>query len=103
MPFNADDLIGPIRNRIQLARHKWLDNFVFIHISKTGGTSLTKVLKILMSYSTALGENGEIGRSEWDSRFTFSVIRNLWDKAVSHYHLRVQTDQTDFGDRSVGF
>ena len=31
------------------------------------------------------------------------MIRNPWDKVVSHYHYRVQTNQTDLGRKEVGF
>lgn len=79
------------------------DNFVFIHINKTGGSSIEKALNLPFEHKTALEKIAEIGRQEWESRFIFSVIRNPWDKVVSHYHYRVQTNQTGLGVNTIGF
>ncbi|WP_198011359.1 sulfotransferase family 2 domain-containing protein [Synechococcus sp. PCC 7335] len=84
-------------------RHRWMDKFVFIHINKTGGTSVAKALNIPTIHRTALEKIEEIGREEWNRRFTFAVVRNPWDKVVSHYHYRVQTDQTNLGEGKVDF
>lgn len=80
-----------------------LNSFIFIHINKTGGSSIEKALNLPFEHKTALEKIGEIGRQQWDSKFTFSVIRNPWDKVVSHYHYRVQTNQTGLGVNSIGF
>ncbi|MDB9527389.1 sulfotransferase family 2 domain-containing protein [Oscillatoria sp. CS-180] len=93
----------PIRNKIQLIRHKWTDKFLFIHINKTGGTSIAKALNIPPKHDTALEKIEEVGRIEWDKRFTFAVVRNPWDKVVSHYYYRVQTNQTDLGSNQINF
>jgi chondroitin 4-sulfotransferase 11 len=79
------------------------DNFIFIHINKTGGSSIEKALNLPFEHKTALEKIEEIGHQQWESKFTFSVIRNPWDKVVSHYHYRVQTNQTGLGAKTIGF
>ena len=99
----SNNLPRPLKNRVQLIRHKWFDNFVFIHINKTGGTSIARALNIPTIHRTALEKIDELGRDEWDRRFTFAVVRNPWDKVVSHYYYRVQTDQTNLGQKKIEF
>lgn len=99
----SDSLFRPIKNRIQLMRHQWVDKFVFIHINKTGGTSIAKALNIPPKHNTALEKIEEMGRKEWDARFSFAVVRNPWDKVVSHYYYRIQTNQTNLGSKEIDF
>lgn len=99
----SNSLPRPLKNRVQLLRHKLIDKFVFIHINKTGGTSVANALNIPTIHRTALEKMSELGRHEWDRRFTFAVVRNPWDKVVSHYYYRVQTDQTDLGKGRIDF
>ena len=84
-------------------RHRYLDRYIFIHINKTGGSSVERALKLPLEHKTALEKIQEIGQSQWDRRFTFAVVRNPWDKVVSHYHYRVQTNQTGLGAKPVDF
>jgi len=80
-----------------------IDNFIFIHINKTGGSSIEKALGLSLEHKTALEKIEEIGYKKWKNCFSFTVVRNPWDKVVSHYHHRVQTNQTDLGVRPVKF
>lgn len=95
------------KNRITRTVKKWrhdhFDNFVFIHINKTGGSSIEKALKLPSEHKTALEKIEEIGMRRWENKFTFTVIRNPWDKVVSHYHYRVQTNQTELRDNTISF
>ncbi|HAV12558.1 MAG TPA: hypothetical protein DCX06_03525 [Opitutae bacterium] len=69
---------------------------VFIHIPKTGGTSIRKVLEPLgpsRDRYPGLGKHeparimrASIGRRKWDRYCSFAVVRNPWDWAVSSYH-----------------
>jgi len=83
------------------SRH--FDRFIFIHINKTGGSSVEKALNIPFEHKTALEKIGEIGRDSWDKKLTFTVVRNPWDKVVSHYYYRVKTNQTGLRDNPVEF
>ncbi|MDP7221481.1 MAG: sulfotransferase family 2 domain-containing protein, partial [Arenicellales bacterium] len=80
-----------------------MKSLIFIHINKTGGTSIEKALRIPSEHKTALEKIVELGRANWDRRFTFAVARNPWDRVVSHYHYRVQTNQTRLADDPIAF
>lgn len=77
--------------------------FVFIHINKTAGSSIEKALGARFEHKTALEKIEELGRERWDNTFTFTFIRNPWDKVVSHYHYRVQTNQTNLKTHRLEF
>lgn len=83
-------------------RHK----FIFIHLGRTGGRSLTKALaahcgpediitrgagipaqnnKGFTRHDTALQIRDGIGREAFDSYFKFCIERNPWDKIISRY------------------
>ena len=84
-------------------KHKYFDRSVFIHINKTGGSSVEKALRIPFEHKTALEKIEELGRASWDKKLTFTVVRNPWDKVVSHYHYRRKTNKTDLRDKPVEF
>jgi hypothetical protein len=92
-----------VRQRYARWRSDRFDDFVFIHINKTGGSSIEKVLSLPFEHKTALEKIAEMGRNRWDRRFSFAVVRNPWDKVVSHYAYRVQTNQTGLKDRPLEF
>lgn len=97
-------------------------NYIFVHIPKTGGTSLAlaledramkddlmlgdtpKALKRrkrlkdakaagrLWKHSTLADIEGLVSRTEMEQMFTFTLVRNPWDRIASYYHwLRDQT------------
>jgi hypothetical protein len=88
---------------IKLVKYRHFDRFVFIHINKTGGSSIEKALNIPFEHKTAIEKIEEIGKNKWERKFTFTVVRNPWDKVVSHYHYRVKTNQTRLRDNPVEF
>jgi hypothetical protein len=75
----------------------------FIHINKTGGSSIEVALGLPMEHKTARQKIDEVGWDAWQKAFTFSVVRNPWDKVVSHYCFRVATNQTGLGDGHLSF
>lgn len=77
--------------------------YVFVHINKTAGTSITKALDIPFGHYTAQDKIFQLGRAGWDRRESFAVVRNPWDKVVSHYHYRLITGVTGLKDNPVSF
>ncbi|MGK7889062.1 MAG: sulfotransferase family 2 domain-containing protein [Leptolyngbyaceae cyanobacterium] len=79
------------------------DGFIFIHINKTGGSSITKALNLVFEHKTALQKKNQVGLEDWYTSYTFAFVRNPWDKVVSHYHYRLQTNQTGLGINPIDF
>ena len=79
-------------------------NYVFIHINKTGGTSVGKAIGLPTKRHLTIKEVSEIiGFEKLDEAFKFTVVRNPWDKVVSHYKYRVKTNQTLMSEKPIGF
>lgn len=89
--------------RMAAVQERYFRDFVYIHINKTGGTSVESLLRVPLEHKTALEKIQELGEARWRSKFTFTVIRNPWDKVVSHYHYRVMTNRTGLGERPIDF
>ena len=84
-------------------RERHFDDFVFIHINKTAGSSIARGLGLRFDHKTALEKRAELGPTRWANRFCFAFVRNPWDRVVSLYHYRVKTNTTGLGDRPVPF
>ncbi len=78
-------------------------DFAFIHINKTGGSSIEAALGLGLEHLTAQEKARQLGRAEWQRRFTFTVVRNPWGKVLSHYRYRVQTNQSGLRDAGMTF
>jgi len=78
--------------------------FVFVHINKTGGSSVRKALGI-EGYQHARASDilDAVGRDRWLRLTTFSTIRNPWDRLVSLYHWRIKTNQTGLAESPIPF
>lgn len=71
---------------------------IFIHIPKTGGTSIGNTLYSSLSQRLGLGFRPErshvtaierrslYNQQAWEAAFKFTIIRNPWDHVVSWYH-----------------
>ncbi len=61
----------------------------FIHIPKTGGSSIGATFKSRgFKHTPARQYIEKYGRDLWDAYFTFTIVRNPWDRLVSYYHWR---------------
>lgn len=83
------------------SRH--LARALLVHINKTGGSSVERALGMPFQHRTAQEFIDLVGRDRWDRCFTFSFVRNPWDKVASHYRYRVKTNQTGLGTNTIPF
>ena len=76
-------------------------NFIFIHVPKTAGSSITHVIAKYCETAVKFDKKGDAirtdkhqsaftyiekhGREWWNSFFSFAVVRNPWDRVVSNY------------------
>lgn len=89
--------------KIAKLRARYYLKYAFVHINKTGGSSVEQALGLPFQHKTALELRDEMGAARWQRRFTFTIVRNPWDRAVSHFYYRVMTNQTGLGDGHLGF
>ena len=69
-------------------------DFVFIHMSKTGGTSIVSIFgEAFQKHNTSKEVIEIIGKKKWNEVYKFSVVRNPWDRAHSWYKFRVKHNQ----------
>jgi len=96
-------ILRRLTHRIRLARSLYIDDFYFIHINKTGGTSIEEAFRLPAEHLTAMEKRNQVGLERWRNAFKFTVVRNPWDKVVSHYHYRVKTNQGNLADSGMKF
>jgi len=87
------------------------NKFIFIHINKTGGSSIEKAfeeygIKKVPVYNDTFQHSQHFTYKDYKKYlgndfkkyYKFTVIRNPWDRAVSYYHNGAITDGLDFSD-----
>lgn len=74
-------------------RERYFQNYLFIHINKTGGRSIESALGCIYEHKTARRKRREMGASVWEEKFTFAFVRNPWDRVVSQYAYRHRTGE----------
>ena len=78
--------------------------FIFIHINKTAGTSIGRAIGLpVKDHLTATEVIARIGLDKWNSAYKFTVVRNPWDKVVSHYDYRRKKNKTEIASRNISF
>jgi len=78
--------------------------FIFIHINKTAGTSIGKAIGLpVKHHQTAKEVIARIGKDKWDAAYKFTLVRNPWDKVVSHYEYRRKRNKTELATRNISF
>lgn len=75
--------------------------FAFVHINKCGGTAVELALGLPKNHMTAVAMREQMGAEAWAARYTFSVVRNPFERVVSIYFYRVRTGQSGLGDRHL--
>ena len=77
--------------KYKMVNHK--HKFVFIHIPKTGGTSIESIFIDNANIKDVNGKHdmvSDIGSVFLKKYFTFTFVRNPWDRMVSYYKFRIK-------------
>ena len=78
--------------------------YIFIHINKTAGTSIGKAIGLpVKQHLMAKEVIALIGKDKWNSAYKFSLVRNPWDKVVSHYEYRRKKNKTKIDTNNIPF
>jgi len=85
-------------------RHGSNGTFIFIHINKTAGTSIGNAIGLpIKHHQTAREVIARIGKDKWVKAYKFTLVRNPWDKVVSHYEYRRKRNKTDLATQDIPF
>ncbi len=80
-------------------------NLIFIHIPRTGGTSIETSLGLKMEnelkHKSALEIRQRVREEKWTNSFVFSFVRNPWDRMISLYHQPYFRNKTDICNKGL--
>lgn len=86
------------RRHARLRAAQQTHNYVFIHIPKTGGTSIRDALDMWPTSKHLTAREWREMYPESSGQFSFAFVRNPWDRLISYVHslrVRVPWDQID--------
>lgn len=77
---------------------------IFVHILKTAGTSVINAIGQEFKLHLPVTEIiRRVGKESFDKSFTFSFVRNPWDKVYSHYKYNTRTNQHQMKTKPIDF
>jgi hypothetical protein len=76
-------------------------NVIFIHIPKVGGTSIAhRLFGKRAGHDSASKVKAILGEETFNNMYSFSIVRNPYDRVVSAYHYAIQGGGSHGGIRS---
>lgn len=78
--------------------------FAFVHVQKTGGASISELLRYAVPDVTSCGPRHMGARGarrrlkDWDEYYRFAFVRNPWDRLVSWYSMMEGTRKAREGE-----
>lgn len=80
-----------------MINHKY--KCIFVHVIKTGGVSICRALHMKdKQFHIPASKIKSLTKNKWNEYFTFSFVRNPWDKMVSQYFYNGQCYTRDFNE-----
>ena len=88
--------VASITNTLSGLHQRYVEDYVFIHIPKCGGTSVERALGIpFVNHDTALERRKRLGTEAWAQRYKFAVVRHPYDRVVSLFFYWWKLDRPD--------
>lgn len=82
---------------------RYLSDALFVHIKRTGGTSINRAFGLPHHHWTAAELRRKVGPARWKECFTFSFVRNPWDRIASLFFYRRRSDKTGVRSSGISF
>lgn len=102
-PERRSLISAQMNHSYQLVKYKFEKDFIFIHINKTAGSSISSLLDMDRMHLTAFTIRNILAEDAWQEKFKFSFVRNPWDRIVSQYHHRYGKNQQNLQNREIDF
>ena len=87
-------------------RYSKKERFIFIHINKNAGTSISHSLgffrKKHLTAKEIINHHG-VGQINFRNIYKFAVVSNPWDRVISQYNYRIKTNQCNMKINPISF